>query len=152
MDGMIMLLGERQVPAAILDVLRTLGYEDAQMCRALAERFPAPAVTDDPAAAARAALGQWFARLIGRDGLDSHEAFRRGRAAFLACDAAARWPLALLADELPADLVAGLRQSVPLAAPPDEPASMAIQPLESPAPLAAATSWLRRRPRSIKPA
>lgn len=150
MDGLMTLPRERHISTSVRDLLLSFGYQNPETLQFLAARLPVSA--DAEAGEARAAIGQWFAQLLGLSQLDTEVAFHLGRAAFVMSDAADRWPMALLADEVPSEFTTHLRQALPTGCPPDMPAVMAIQPLDSPALLFVVSSLFRRRPRPAQPA
>src|SRR5215470_4320821 len=115
MDAVSVIRHDRPPAGPVLDLLRSLGVREPNILYALAARLPASAsdTGQDPAGAARAILGEWFARLMDRSDLDAGQAFLLGRAAFVALDGASRYPGMLMADESPPELVAELRRQVP---------------------------------------
>lgn len=143
MDALSVARHDHPPAPPILDLLRSFGIADANALYALAARLPASTDIDDPTRAARMLLGQWFARLLDRSDLEADEAFRLGRAAFIALGGDRRWPKALLADDAPEDLATHLRQSLPRPCPAAAQAVMVVQPLDPPAPFAAGAAWLR---------
>jgi hypothetical protein len=152
MDGLIVRPIDRQAMAPIHDLLRTFGFEDPNTLSSLAARLPTPLDEDDPAGAAQTAIGEWFAPLLKQDEITAEDAFRLGRAAFVTQGCASRWPMALLADELPQGFADRLRQGLPIGCPPDMPTAMVVQSLRSPTPLASIVAWLRRLVRHARPA
>jgi hypothetical protein len=152
MDALSALRHEQQPAPPILDLLRSLGIGDPNLLYALAARLPAPADMHDPAHAARIVLGQWFGRLLDRPELDAEEAFRLGRAAFVALDGGNRWAKSLMADDVPEDLCTKLRQCLPLPCPAAAQTVMLAQTLDPSAAAAALAGWLRGRPRPVRPA
>jgi len=144
MDGLIVRPIDRQAKAPIHDLLRTFGFEDPNTLSSLAARLPTTPDEDDPTGAAQTAIGEWFAPLLNQDAISADQAFRLGRAAFITQGCASRWPMALLADELPQGFADRLRQGLPIGCPPDMPTAMVVQSLSSPAPLASMVAWFRR--------
>jgi hypothetical protein len=152
MDGLIVRPIDRQAKAPIHDLLRTFGFEDPNTLSSLAARLPMTPDEDDPTGAAQTAIGEWFVPLLNQDEISADEAFRLGRAAFVTQGCASRWPMALLADELPQGFADRLRQGLPIGCPPDMPTAMVVQSLSSPAPLSSIVAWFRRWVRHARPA
>jgi hypothetical protein len=152
MDGLIAHSIDRRAQAPIHDLLRSFGFEDPNTLHSLAARLPTPADDEDPAGAAQTAIGEWFVPLLNHDEITAEEAFRLGRAAFVTQECARRWPMALLADELPQGFADRLRQGLPIGCPPDMPTAMVVQSLDSPAPFASIVAWFRRWARPVRPA
>lgn len=152
MDALSAVRHDHQPAPLILDLLRSFGIPDANALYALAARLPAVADVDDPTRAARMIIGQWFARVLDRPDLEAEEAFRLGRAAFVALDGDRRWPKALLADDAPGELAEQMRRSLPSPCPAAAQAVMVIQSLDPPAPFAAGAAWLRGRLMPARPA
>ena len=144
MDALSVVRHDRQVPPAILDVLRSLGVRDPHALYSLAARLPATdGVGEDAAHRARVVLGERFARLLDRPDLDPEQAFVIGRAAFVAVDGGGRCPTALMDNDPPMALIDAMRRSVPPPCPPAAPTPMAIQSLDPPPLLAPLRTWLR---------
>jgi hypothetical protein len=152
MDAMSALQDDQHPAAPIVDLLRSLGIVDPNLLRSLAVRLPAAADIDDPTRAARMAIGQWFARLIENPDFDAEDAFRLGRAAFVALDGGRRWANALLEDDAPDELRTKLRQCLPRSCPDAAQTLMLVQPLDPPVPMAAFAGWFRGRPGTVRPA
>jgi len=154
MDAVSVIRHDRPPAGPVLDLLRSLGLREPNMLYALAVRLPASANDggEDPARAARAILGEWFAALMDRSDLDAEEAFLLGRAAFVALDGANRFPGMLLAEEVPADFLAELRRQVPQPAPAAAPAVMLVQSLDPPAFMAPLAALLGTRPKGANAA
>ncbi|MGE0117764.1 MAG: hypothetical protein AB7S71_00890 [Dongiaceae bacterium] len=145
MDALSAVRHDHQPAPPILDLLRSFGIADANALYALAARLPAAADVDDPTRAARTIIGRWFARLLDRADLEAEEAFRLGRAAFVALDGGSLWPKALLSDDVPGELAEQIRRSLPAPCPAAAQAVMVVQSLGPPAPFAAGAAWLRGR-------
>lgn len=92
------------------------------------------------------AAGRWFAALLGRPETDAAKALAAGRVAWLAADAATRWPLALFG-EVPPVLIEAIRRAAPALPPAILGDAMPAAPLEPPrlSALVPATARLRTR-------
>jgi len=145
MDAVSVMRHDRQPAAPVLDLLRSLGVRDPNTLYALAARLPAPTVdgAEETARAARVILGEWFARLLDRPGLDAEQAFLLGRAAFVALDGGNRYPGALMAEEPAGDFCEELRKNLPQPSPAAAPAVMMVQSLDPPALLAPVAALFR---------
>lgn len=152
MDALSALRDGQHPAPPIVDLLRSFGIGDPSLLRSLAARLPAPADIHDPTRAARIAIGQWFARVIENPDFDAEDAFRLGRAAFVALDGGRRWANALLEDDAPDELRAKLRQCLPRSCPDAAQTLMLVQPLDPPVPMAAFAGWFRGRPGTVRPA
>jgi len=152
MDALSALRHDHQPAPPILDLLRSFGIGDPNLLHALAARLPAPTDIDDPTRAARVVLGQWFARLLDRPDLDAEDAFRLGRAAFVALGNDRRWAAGLLDENAADELRARLRDCLPHACPVAAQTVMLVQPLDPPAPIAALAGLLRGRAGTVRPA
>ena len=114
--------------------VRSFGFTDETTIAAIAARLwascEAAGPQADPLATARQATLAWLSAQLGVS-LDTFTApLAAARAAFVGCEAARRWPQAFLASEAaPAELVAALRASLPVAQPPHAPAMMLDQEL-----------------------
>ena len=97
--------------------LRGFGVEDEAALKELVRRLGrmAPAATP---AQIDAAAGLWFADLLGLPESEAPRALAAGRVAWLAAQAARRWPLMLFADGAPATLTEALRRGLPALPPP----------------------------------
>jgi hypothetical protein len=81
---------------------------------------------------AEQAFEAWLAAVLGSEIVGDQPALPIGRAAFLACDGAARWAdLILIEDGLPEAFIAAMRAAAPAQAPAPMPGAMAAQSLES---------------------
>ena len=81
---------------------------------------------------AEQAFETWLTAVLGAEHLAGQPALLIGRAAFLACDGAAKWPDLILVDEpLPEAFVVAMRAAAPLLAPMPAPGAMAAQSLEA---------------------
>jgi hypothetical protein len=152
MDALSALRHDQHPAPPIVDLLRSLGIADPNLLRSLAVRLPAPADIHDPTRAARIVIGQWFARVVENPDVDAEDAFRLGRAAFVALDGGSRWAGALLDDSAPAELRTKLRQYLPRCCPAAAQTVMLVQPLDPPVPMAAIAGWFRGRAGTVRPA
>jgi hypothetical protein len=126
--------------------LRGFGIADEHALRELTRRLarlaPAAIAPGAGSAALEAAAGRWFASLFGLAEIDAPKALAAGRLAWLATDAARRWPVALFADAPPAVLVEQLRGSAPTLPPPE--LGDPMRPAD--------VAWVRPRVPALKPA
>jgi hypothetical protein len=76
-------------------------------------------------------LAAWFGRVLDEALPEGQQPLLLGRAAFLLCGGATRWPGALLSENPPADFVDALRVAMPAPTPPEEQGAMVEQEFES---------------------
>ena len=110
--------------------LRGFGIEGeaamAELVRRLGRMAPiASGITAEQAA------GRWFAAVLGLGETDSAKALAAGRLAWLAADAAQRWPLALFGDTPPV-VIEAIRRAAPALPPLMLRDPMPPAPLEAP--------------------
>jgi len=92
--------------------LRGFGIEDETVLKELVRRIGRTAPAASPAQI-DAAVGLWFADLLGQPESEAARALAAGRVAWLTTGAARRWPLALFADAPPPVLAEVLRRALP---------------------------------------
>jgi hypothetical protein len=134
--------------AAVASLLLSLGINNAAEALPLATALAtvAEGAVEEPRRQAMRRLGEWFSRHLGQPDLDPDQAFLIGRAAFVAADAAKRWPGVLLADAPPAEFIEALAAQAPRLSPALPPLQMVAQPLEAPSLLAPVTALIRGVP------
>jgi hypothetical protein len=130
--------------AAVASLLLSLGINNAAEALPLATALAtvAEGAVEEPRRRAMRRIGEWFARHLGQPELDPEQAFLIGRAAFVAADAAKRWPGVLLADA-PPEFVEALVAQAPRLSPALPALPMVAQPLEAPSLLAPVAAAIR---------